>query len=387
VSRNVGSTEAGGGNAKGGGVPGRMGNETYGCRESQMVHGRISALLAAAWTIAVAPALLAADAESPPAPPLPRDLPVVRAPVVKRPAQPESLTRTVPRDVADLVAIQKRVGEIVGKLSKATVGLRIGNGAGSGVIISADGYVLSAAHVTGAPNRRVLVILSDGRTVRGRTLGLNRALDASVLKIEGKGPFPFCQLARPEDVRPGDWCLALGHPGGYQRNRPPVVRLGRVIRTETGFVQTDCTLVGGDSGGPLFDLAGNVIGIHSRIGAPTSWNFHVPVKAYTEGWPRFLDGKAFGRPRRGNKPVLGINGVDHDRGCRVTDVNPNMPAAKAGVKTGDLIVGIDGKDFQGFDSLFDHVQQKKPGQKLKLSIQRNGKPVEITVTLAGGRGP
>ena len=352
-----------------------------------MNRGRLSALAVAAVVLLEFAAVRAADPISPPPPPLPRDLPVLRAPVVARPMQPAAFTRSVPRDVADLLAIQKQVGKLVGDLSKATVGLRIGNGAGSGVIVSADGYVLSAAHVTGAPNRRVTVLLADGRSLRGRTLGLHRGLDASVLKIEAKGPFPFRPLARPKDVRTGDWCLALGHPGGFQRNRPPVVRLGRVIRTESGFVQTDCTLVGGDSGGPLFDLSGHVIGIHSRIGAPTTWNFHVPIRAYTESWARFLDGKAFGRPRRGHKPVLGINGVDHDRGCTVTAVNPNMPAAKAGVKSGDLIVKIDGKEFEGLDSLFDHVQSKKPGDKLKLSIQRNGKPIEITVTLAGGRGP
>ena len=352
-----------------------------------MNRGRLSALAVAAVVLLEFAAVRAADPTSPPPPPLPRDLPVLRAPVVARPMQPAAFTRSVPRDVADLLAIQKQVGKLVGDLSKATVGLRIGNGAGSGVIVSADGYVLSAAHVTGAPNRRVNVLLADGRSLRGRTLGLDRGLDASVLKIEAKGPFPFRPLARPKDVRTGDWCLALGHPGGFQRNRPPVVRLGRVIRTESGFVQTDCTLVGGDSGGPLFDLSGNVIGIHSRIGAPTTWNFHVPIRAYTESWARFLDGVAFGRPSRGRQPVLGINGVDHARGCTVTAVNPNMPAAKAGVKTGDLIVKIDGKGFEGLDSLFEHVQSKKPGDKLKLSIQRNGKPVEITVTLAGGRGP
>jgi len=352
-----------------------------------MNRGRLSALAVAAVVLLEFAAVRAADPTSPPPPPRPRDLPVLRAPVVARPMQPAAFTRSVPRDVADLLAIQKQVGKLVGDLSKATVGLRIGNGAGSGVIVSADGYVLSAAHVTGPPNRRVTVLLADGRSLRGRTLGLDRGLDASVLKIEAKGPFPFRPLARPKDVRTGDWCLALGHPGGFQRNRPPVVRLGRVIRTESGFVQTDCTLVGGDSGGPLFDLSGHVIGIHSRIGAPTTWNFHVPIRAYTESWARFLDGVAFGRPSRGRQPVLGINGVDHARGCTVTAVNPNMPAAKAGVKIGDLIVKIDGKEFEGLDSLFDHVQSKKPGDKLKLSIQRNGKPIEITVTLAGGRGP
>jgi len=352
-----------------------------------MQRGRFSALAVAVMILLESTVLIAADPISPPPPPLPRALPVLRAPIATRPMQPAAFTRRVPRGLADLLVIQKRVGDLIGDLSKATVGLRIGNGAGSGVIVSADGYVLSAAHVTVAPNRRVTVLLADGRALRGRTLGLNRGLDASMLKIDGKGPFPFRPLARPKDVRTGDWCLALGHPGGFQRDRPPVVRLGRVIRTESGFVQTDCTLVGGDSGGPLFDLSGNVIGIHSRIGAPTSWNFHVPIRAYTESWARFLDGMAFGRPSRGRQPVLGINGVDHARGCTVTAVNPNMPAAKAGVKSGDLIVRVDGKGFEGFDSLFDHVQSKKPGDKLKLSIQRNGKPVEITVTLAGGRGP
>ena len=290
-----------------------------------MRRGRFWALLVAAVLSAETPALTAADPPAPPPPPLPRDLPVVRAPVVARPMQPDSLTRTVPRDVADLVAIQKRVGELVKNLSSATVGLRIGNGAGSGVIVSADGYVLSAAHVTGAPNRRVDVFMADGRRLRGRTLGLNRTLDASVLKIEGKGPFPFRSLARPQDVRTGDWCLALGHPGGFDRRRPPVVRLGRVIRTANGFVQTDCTLVGGDSGGPLFDLAGNVIGIHSRIGAPTSWNFHVPIRAYTESWVRFLDGKAFGQPSRDRKPVLGINGTNEDRLFTVRHIRMVVP--------------------------------------------------------------
>ncbi len=332
-------------------------------------------------------ALIAADPVAPPPPPLPRQLPVPKAPVVARPMQPSELTRSVPRDVRDLLAIQKRVRLLVGDLSEATVGLRIGNGAGSGVIISRDGYVLSAAHVTGAPNRRVTIFLTSGKVLRGKTLGRNKEFDASLLKIEGKGPFPFRPLARPQDVRTGDWCLALGHPGGFQRNRRPVVRLGRVVRSENGFVQTDCTLVGGDSGGPLFDLAGHVIGIHSRIGAPTSWNFHVPVRAYTESWGRLLAGQSWGQPRRGRKPVLGINGVDHDRGCVVTSVQPNMPAAKAGVKTGDVIVGIDGMTFQGFDTLFDHVHQKKPGDKLKLSIRRMKRPVEVIVTLAGGSGP
>ena len=325
-----------------------------------------------------------AAADPPPPPPLPRQIPVPMAPVSTRAPLPKSLTRAVPRSVKELLEIQQRVRSLVGDLSRATVGLRVGRGAGSGVIISKDGYVLSAAHVTGAPNRNVTVFLPDGRVVRGKTLGHNRGLDASLLKINGEGPWPFCKIARPQDVRVGDWCLALGHPGGFQRNRPPVVRLGRVVRMQSQFVQTDCTLVGGDSGGPLFDLAGNVIGIHSRIGAPTSWNFHVPVIAFTASWRRLLAGESFGQQSQRKAPVLGINGVDDEKGCKVTGVAPNLPAAKAGVKEGDIIVRCDGKRIEGFGALFDLVHEKKPGQKIRLSIRRLEKPLEIVVTLAGG---
>ena len=116
-----------------------------------MRRGRFWALLVAAVLFAETPVLTAADTQAPP-PPLPRDLPVVRAPVVARPKQPDSLTRTVPRDVADLLAIQKRVGELVKNLSSATVGLRIGNGAGSGVI----GINGAAAHLV-KPGDKVII--------------------------------------------------------------------------------------------------------------------------------------------------------------------------------------------------------------------------------------
>jgi len=323
----------------------------------------------------------------PPPPPLPRSVPGPKVPVVARPDQPEAFLRSVPLNIADLRKIEDRVRALVPELARCTVGIQVCRGFGSGVIVTADGYVLSAAHVTGAPNQIVNIFLSSGRVVKGRTLGLNRGIDASVVKITTpkQGGWPHRKMARAADVKIGDWCVATGHPGGFARTRPIVLRLGRVLETEAGHVKTDCTLVGGDSGGPLFDLEGHVIGIHSRIGTPITWNYHVPVAAYTGDWSQLLAARVLGSRSPQSGPVLGINGEDHVSGCRVTGVTPNLPAAKAGVMVGDLIVSCDGRNFRGLGALFNMIQAKKAGDKVKLSIQRNNQTKVIEVTLGGRR--
>src|SRR3954466_942030 len=111
------------------------------------------------------------------------------------------------------------------------------------------------------------------------------------------------------------WCIALGHPGGFKLGRTAPLRLGRILDLRGTFITTDCTLVGGDSGGPLFDLDGKVIGIHSRIGASTLANIHVPVDTYTETWDRLAAAEAWGDrfafgPRG---PLLGVVGETHEK--------------------------------------------------------------------------
>src|SRR5262245_18158833 len=172
------------------------------------------------------------------------------------------LTGATPAGVAELKGMQSHIQRITDQLAKCTVGVEVRNAQGSGVIISKDGFVLTAAHVAGQPNRDVKFFLSDGRTVAGKTLGSNREIDAGLMKITEPGDYPFAAIAETP-VKENQWCLAMGHPGGYQGDRGVVLRLGRVLlaNDQKKTITTNCTLVGGDSGGPLFDLDGHVIGV------------------------------------------------------------------------------------------------------------------------------
>jgi len=151
----------------------------------------------------------------------------------------------------------------------------------SGVIITADGLILSQAHVSHRlawkpgdpvrsrePGERAKVILSDGRRIEAELLGADLTFDLSLLRFLQPGPYPHSPLDPSAKVGLGDWVLKLGHPTGYRRDRPPVVRLGRVLFRHSDIFVTDCLLTGGDSGGPFFDLEGRLVGITHSGGAP-----------------------------------------------------------------------------------------------------------------------
>jgi S1-C subfamily serine protease len=210
-----------------------------------------------------------------------------------------AFSKSVPESVADLRAIEQHVTKLVEQVLPATVALQVGRAQASGVIVSADGYILTAAHVIERPGRSVTVIFSNGRTAQGKTLGMNPQVDGGLVQITDQGPWPFAPIA-PHDVtpKPGDWCLALGHPGGFQPRRSPPVRLGRVIDTDRAIIRTDCTITMGDSGGPLFDMEGRVIGIHSRIADETTINLHVPAATYQDAWDVLKAGEVAQRPSR-----------------------------------------------------------------------------------------
>jgi hypothetical protein len=201
-----------------------------------------------------------------------------------------------PTNVDELRALEKRVQKVVEKVQACTVGVRIGAAQGSGVIVSADGYVLTAGHVSGLPGRDVVCILPDGKQLKAKTLGRNGTIDSGMIKLEGNGPFPFVEIGKSGSLKRGQWVVSIGHPGGFRPNRTPVVRLGRILYINPGLIRTDCTLVGGDSGGPLFDLEDHVIGIHSRIGGGAiTENVHVPVDTFKATWDRLARGDNWGR--------------------------------------------------------------------------------------------
>ncbi len=198
-----------------------------------------------------------------------------------------------PKNVDELKAIQTQVQKVAAKALPCTVGVQIGAGRGSGVIVSEDGIVMTAGHVVGRPGRDVTFYFADGTTAKGKTLGVYKTADAGLMKITEGGKWPFVEKGRSVDLKLGAWCVAVGHPLGYQKQRPPVVRVGRILRCDETVIQTDCPLVGGDSGGPLFDLEGRLIGINSRIGGSTTANFHVPVDIFHDRWDRLLKGDSW----------------------------------------------------------------------------------------------
>lgn len=295
-----------------------------------------------------------------------------------------ALKKPAPENVRDLLAIEQRLQKILPKISAATVNIRVGRAQGSGVIVDKEGHIITAAHVIQGKNLNAVITLADGRHLKGKTLGLNRNMDAGMVQIIGVGDWPTAPLGKMSDISTGDWCIALGHPGGYQKGRPPVVRLGRVIRKLDMIIQTDCTLVGGDSGGPLFDMSGHVIGINSRIGRQTAINIHIPVSAYREmSWERLVSAEVWGGRRNlpVSKGVIGIKGTDHRKGCEVLEVTAGLPADKAGIQVGDVIVKLDGKPVRGIDPLIRLVATKDPGEKVRVVLLRDGKEIVKNITL------
>lgn len=242
-------------------------------------------------------------------------------------ATPEVFSGGVPRGVAELKAMQDHLQKLSERLLAATVGIRVESAYGSGVIVTPQGLVLTAAHVAQGANIACDIILPDGRVVRAKTLGLNRNLDAALIQITDPGTWPVASMAKADAAKMGQWCVATGHPGGYERGRKPVMRLGRILESSDTVLVTDCTLVGGDSGGPLFDAAGQVIGIHSRIGGMLTANLHVPIGGFRRSWERLEKGESWGH-LPGQSPFLGVRGSPETDVARISEVFPDTPASR-----------------------------------------------------------
>jgi serine protease Do len=292
-----------------------------------------------------------------------------------------NLNKLAPADLSDLRAIELQVTKIVDHVRQSTVAIIVGDSQGSGVIVTENGLVLTAGHVISIPGRKVTVVLSDGRRVAGQALGVNTASDCGMVQITDRGPYPASKISDQTSLKIGDWCLGTGHPGGYQVGRPPVVRLGRLVAIREAFLQSDCTLLGGDSGGPLFDLNGNIIGIHSRIGPRTSLNLHVSASLFVRDWDRLTKSPDLEHVSAESQGMLGVNGVDVPQGARLTEVFPRLPADEAGLKTGDIVTMFSGHPVDDFKTLQTFVQARRPGEIVELRVLRDHGVREFRATL------
>ena len=257
----------------------------------------------------------------------------------------EDLDASAPESVEDLRRLQEQVRTVVQLARPATVAIEMDDSIGSGVIISPQGLVLTAGHVSVEPNQEVWVRFPDNTRVRGLSLGVNHPVDSGMVQILDEAPteegWPFVEVATGATT-PGQWVVALGQPNGFIRGRAPPVRLGRVLQEDEETISTDATLVGGDSGGPLLNLRGEVVGIHSRIGRKITSNFHVPVSAFRDEWARLEEGRMTGAPD-GEDPLdyrslAGLSVRFDGAECVVTQVYEGRAADAAGILPGDVLL-------------------------------------------------
>lgn len=294
--------------------------------------------------------------------------------------------KKVPETREDLIAIQNALVDNLQRVREATVSISLGQGYGSGVIVSPDGLILTAAHVTAGVDKDLTVILNDGKKLKAVSMGLVSNTDAAMMRITEEGKYPYVEINKDNDYKLGHWIFALGHSGGFDKERGPVVRLGRIVKDSETTLHTDCKVIGGDSGGPLFDMEGRLIGIHSRVSKTMEQNMHVPMREYLKHWKEMKENKFLGDGPFAKKPVkgtgfLGLGSSYTDDGLLVGKVLKGGPADKAGIKAGDIIKKIDDKEIPDKDTFKAVLEERAAGDKISLVISREGKEMTIVVTL------
>src|SRR5690606_30475577 len=291
---------------------------------------------------------------------------------------------------------------------------------GSGVIISDDGYIVTNNHVVADANK-IEVQLTDKRVLEAKIIGRDPNTDIALIKIDAKG-LPFVKLGNSDDVKNGEWVLAVGYPLGLESTVTAgiVSATGRstgIIRQEQyqeyqremqqrgyrpqneefianaveSFIQTDAVINKGNSGGALVNAHGELTGINSNIASPTGYyagyGFAVPVNLVKKIADDFIK---YGEVKRG---LIGITfreldpayakelGIDDINGLYVNGVTPNGAAQEAGLKEGDIITKLDGQVIGSSAQLQERIYRLRPGDKVTLTYKRNGKERDVTVTL------
>src|SRR5262245_17665513 len=268
-------------------------------------------------------------------------------------------------------------------------------GSGSGFIIDPDGSILTNEHVIGGMDR-IIVKLSDGRTLRGRVVGADPDTDIALLKVDGQQGLPVAPLGDSGSLRTGEWVCAIGNPLGYEHTVTVgvVSYVGRKLFDSSldNYIQTDAAINFGNSGGPLINSRGEVIGINAAVSSrASSIGFAVPISGAAAILPQL---RARGRVSRGYIGA-GVRDIDSDlqhalqlpvnRGAIIQDVTEGSPADRIGLKPYDVIVSLDGKDVVSDDQLVQTIAARAPGTPIDLQVWRDGRQFGASVKLAERR--
>jgi serine protease Do len=266
-------------------------------------------------------------------------------------------------------------------------------GEGSGFVISPDGYILTNAHVVDDANE-VTVRMTDRREYRAKVVGMDRRTDVAVLKIDAKN-LPVVQVGDPRGLKAGEWVIAIGSPFGFENS----VTAGIVSATArslsdayTPFIQTDVAVNPGNSGGPLFNLQGQVVGINSQIYSRTGGyqgvSFAIPIDVAMDVKNQLVSTGHVQRGRIGvtiqevNQALADSFKLARPRGALVSQVESGGPADDAGLKPGDVILAVNGHDIERSSELPPLVAAIKPGQQATLSIWRDKSAKTVRIKVA-----
>ena len=271
---------------------------------------------------------------------------------------------------------------------------------GSGFIVSPDGYVVTNNHVIsagmkGATVDEITVTLTNGKEYKAKLIGHDDTADLAVLKIEG-GPFPFVKFGDSKGARVGDWVIAIGNPFGIGSSVTAGIISALHRTTDLGgpydrFIQTDASINRGNSGGPMFDMHGNVIGINSQILSPSGGNvgigFAIPAEEAKPVVDILMKGETVKRGYMGvaiqpwSDDLSSSMNIPKNQGALIANVTPDGPAAKGGFKAGDVVMKVNGQDVTADQSLSYLVANLQPGARVPFEVLRNGRPMTLTVTL------
>ena len=266
-------------------------------------------------------------------------------------------------------------------------------GAGSGFIVSADGYILTNTHVV-ANADEVTVRLTDRREFPAKVIGADERTDVAVIKINASN-LPIVKLGDPSKLKPGQWVLAIGSPFGFENSATAgiISATSRSIPGENSvpFIQTDVAVNPGNSGGPLFNMQGEVIGINSQIFSRTGGfmgvSFAIPIDVARNVEEQLVRTGRVVRGRIGvtiqdvNAQLAESFGLDRPHGALVSSVDKEGPAAKAGVMPGDVILSVGAHPIERYGELSGAIAAMKPGADATLELWRNGKPQNVNVRI------
>ena len=273
---------------------------------------------------------------------------------------------------------------------------------GSGFIVDPRGYIVTNNHVIDKADRIYVRLASDPDGNQGRPaklVGADKATDIAVLKIQTDAPLPVVKMGNSEGVQVGDWVMAIGEPFGLAKTVTAGIISSKNRTVEPGtsgefqhFLQTDAAINPGNSGGPLVDMAGEVIGVNTAIYTQSAGNegigFAMPSDTVIDVYNDLIGPEhkvvrgSIGITFQPNPPSAVARVYGFKSGVMISAITPGQPAAKAGLKTGDIITTIDGRPVKDGDDLVAVISLRKPGSSVDIGYLRNGQSLHATVTIA-----